>query len=226
MKVVLVEDNNVLQKSIEKVLIQEGHAVRCFSDGEEALTFLCEEKAAVDVAIIDYMLPGMDGVTLISHMRKEHVATPVLMLTARSELSDKVHSLTSGADYYLTKPFEFDELLACLTALYRRPKNYQPRVVDVASGISFNTDTRVIRGEKKSVLLTPAEAGILEHLLRNRGTTLSQHDLYEHVFDFAKENWSNTIEVHIKNLRKKLTPIAHENLIKTVRGIGYRMEIQ
>lgn len=224
MKLVLVEDNNVLQKSIEKVLIQEGHSVRCFNEGTEAFAFLSVEKDAVDIAIIDYMLPGMDGVLIIKRMREKGIMTPVLMLTARGDVRDKVYGLGSGADYYLTKPFEFEELLACLAALYRRPKEYQATTYAIVAGTTFNADTHVLRGEGASTLLTPAESGILEHLLRNRGKTLSQQDIYEHVFDFAKENWSNTIEVHIKNLRKKLLTTTHENIIKTVRGMGYRME--
>lgn len=225
MKIVVVEDNKTLQKSIEKVLLQEGHSVQCFDDGLAAKIFLCVEKDAIDVAIIDYMLPRMDGVTIISEMRKEGVTTPVLMLTARGEVSDKVRGLTIGADYYLTKPFEFDELLACLAALHRRPKQYQASLVEVTHGTLLDIDKRMLSSSQTNVALTPAETGILEHLLRNKGKTLTQQDIYEHVFDFAKENWSNTIEVHIKNLRKKLSSVTHEHIIKTIRGVGYRVEV-
>jgi len=224
MKIVVVEDNEILAKSIAKVLSQEGHSVRIFGDGLEARGFLIVEKDAIDLAIVDYMLPGMDGVTLIEEIRKEGVVIPILMLTARGEVNDKVLGLKSGADYYLTKPFEFDELLACIGALYRRHPGYQPETIVILPGLTFDTETRTVNKDDTLIPLTPTEASILEYLLRNRGKTISQYELSEHVFDFAKENWSNTIEVHIKNLRKKLTYKQYENPIKTIRGLGYRLE--
>ena len=224
MKIVIVEDNEILAKSITKVLTKEGHTVRSFADGLEARSFIIVEKGAIDLAIVDYMLPGMDGVTLIEEIRHEGVVTPILMLTARDQVKDKVHGLKSGADYYLTKPIEFDELLACIEALHRRPAEYQKEVITIAPGLEFSLETRTVKKGEESIPLTPTEAGILEYLVRNRGKTISQHELGERVFDFAKENWSNTIEVHIKNLRKKLTQPLYENPIKTIRGLGYRME--
>jgi DNA-binding response OmpR family regulator len=225
MKIVVVEDNEILAKSIAKVLVAEGHAARCFSDGREAYSFLMIEKGAVDLAIVDYMLPGMDGVSLIAALREAGVSIPFLMLTARSDVHDKVRGLKSGADYYLTKPFEFDELLACIEALRRRPEQYQQSILEIAPKLTFLPDTHTLVKEGVVVPLTPTEAGILEYLLRNRGKIISQHELSEHVFDFAKENWSNTVEVHIKNIRKKLAHPSYENPIKTIRGRGYRMEI-
>lgn len=224
MKIVVVEDNEILAKSIVKVLTQEGHSVKHFGDGLEALSFMIVEKNAIDIAIVDYMLPGMDGVSLIEALRSEGVTLPILMLTARSDVRDKVNGLRSGADYYLTKPFEFDELLACIGALHRRPLQYQTESITITPWLTFNLETRTIQKEGGDVGLTQTEAGILVYLLRNRGKTVSQFELSEHVFDFAKENWSNTIEVHIKNLRKKLQYKEYENPIKTVRGLGYRVE--
>ncbi len=225
MKIVVVEDNEILAKSIAKVLVAEGYAARCFSDGREAYSFLMIEKGAVDLAIVDYMLPGMDGVSLIAALREAGVTIPFLMLTARSDVSDKVHGLKSGADYYLTKPFEFDELLACIEALRRRPEQYQRTILEIAPHLTFEYDTHTVRKDGVVVSLTPTEGGILEYLLRNRGKIISQHELSEHVFDFAKENWSNTVEVHIKNIRKKLSHASYENPIKTIRGRGYCVEI-
>lgn len=225
MKIIVVEDNEILAKSIAKVLTAEGHAVRTFGDGKEARTFMLVERGAIDLAIVDYMLPGIDGVTLIKELRDEGMTTPFLMLTARTEVGDKVRGLNSGADYYLTKPFEFDELLACIAALRRRPARYEREEMTIAPNLVYVGDTHTVHCDDTVVALTPTESSILEYLLRNRGKTVSQHELSEHVFDFAKENWSNTIEVHIKNLRKKLTNRQHDDPIKTVRGLGYRVEV-
>lgn len=223
MKVVLVEDNQTLQKSIVKVLTDQGHSVQVFSDGESARKWLMVEHAAVDVCIFDYMLPELDGQMLTSLLRSSNITTPVLMLTARDTIQDKVAGLESGADYYLTKPFEFDELLVCLKVLHRRPQTYQVEEVEIAPEITCNLHTHTVSVAEENILLTPTEFSILEYLIRHRGTPVSQHELYEHVFDFAKENWSNTIEVHVKNLRKKLQIKNYENPIKTVRGIGYTL---
>ncbi len=223
MKIVLVEDNQTLQKSIAKVLIDKGHRVQVFSDGESALKWLMVEHETVDVCIFDYMLPELDGVSLTSLLRAANIAIPILMLTARDTLSDKVAGLESGVDYYLTKPFEFDELLVCLKVLYRRPLTYQVEEVEIAPLTTCNLHNHSVSVVGKDILLTPTEFLILEYLIRHRGMPVSQHELYEHVFDFAKENWSNTIEVHIKNLRKKLQIKEYDNPIKTLRGVGYTL---
>lgn len=223
MKIVLVEDNQTLQKSIAKVLTDKGHCVQAFSDGESARQWLMVEHAAVDVCIFDYMLPELDGVALTSLLRSANITTPVLMLTARDTVRDKVAGLESGADYYLTKPFEFDELLVCLKVLHRRPLTYQVEEVEIAPKTTCNLNNHTVSVAEEEMLLTPTEFSILEYLIRHRGTPVSQQQLYEHVFDFAKENWSNTIEVHVKNLRKKLQIKEYENPIKTVRGVGYTL---
>lgn len=221
MKIVLVEDNEVLAKSIVGVLEEEGHTVKRFGDGLDARSFLLVERDAIDIAIVDFMLPGVDGVTLIRELRAEGVTVPILMLTARGEIRDKVYGLESGVDYYLTKPFEFEELLACLKALRRRSPQYQKEQVAITSYLTFDTHMHVLIKGEEVIPLTPTESGILEQLLRNRGNAMSQHELGERVFDFAKEHWSNTIEVHIKNLRKKMHYEEYENPIKTIRGRGY-----
>ena len=223
MKIVLVEDNQTLQKSITKVLTDKGHHVQAFSDGESARKWLMVEHKGVDVCIFDYMLPELDGASLTSLLRASHIATPILMLTARDTLSDKVAGLESGVDYYLTKPFEFDELLVCLKVLLRRPLTYQVEEVEIAPDTTCNLHNHTVSVAGKNTLLTPTEFSILEYLIRHRNTPVSQHELYEHVFDFAKENWSNTIEVHVKNLRKKLQIKDYENPIKTIRGVGYTL---
>lgn len=223
MKIVLVEDNQTLQKSIAKVLTDTGHSIQAFSDGESARKWLMVEHASVDVCIFDYMLPELDGASLTALLRSSNITTPVLMLTARETVNDKVAGLESGADYYLTKPFEFDELLVCLKVLHRRPLTYQAEEVEIAPETTCNLNNHTVSVRGENILLTPTEFSILEYLIRHRGTPVPQHELYEHVFDFAKENWSNTIEVHVKNLRKKLHLQEHENPIKTVRGVGYTL---
>ena len=224
MKIVVVEDNQTLQKSLKEVLGAQGHNVQCFSDGASAKAFMMVEHAGVDVCIVDYMLPELDGISLIKILREAGVATPMLMLTARDSVEDKVLWLESGADYYLTKPFEFAELLACLKVLYRRPDGYQEESVEIAPGLTFDMGRRVLLRGSYAAALTPTEFRILEYLVRHRGQTVPQTELYEHVFDFAKENWSNTIEVHIKNLRKKIQSENYENPIQTIRGAGYTLQ--
>lgn len=223
MKVVLVEDNQTLQKSITKVLTDKGYSVQVFYDGESARKWLMLEHTTVDVCIFDYMLPELDGVALTTLLREAGINTPVLILTARDTIQDKVTGLESGADYYLTKPFEFDELLVCLKVLHRRPPTYQVEKVEIAPDTTCNLSNHTVSVAGENILLTPTEFAILEYLIRQRGTPVAQHELYEHVFDFAKENWSNTIEVHVKNLRKKLQIKDYENPIKTVRGVGYTL---
>jgi DNA-binding response OmpR family regulator len=223
MKVVLVEDNQTMQQSIAKVLIDKGHYVKVFSDGESARKWLMVEHATVDVCIFDYMLPLLDGMSLTLLLRSAHITIPVLMLTARDTIRDKVAGLENGADYYLTKPFEFEELLACLKVLHRRPRTYQVAEVEVAPEIMCNLSNHTLVVAGKETPLTLTEFSILEYLIMHRSAPVSQHELYEHVFDFAKENWSNTIEVHVKNLRKKLQIKNHENPIKTIRGVGYTL---
>ena len=224
MKIVVVEDNRVLQDSIKKVLTDEGHFVEVFGDGESARRFCMVEREALDLLIVDYMLPELDGVELITALRKEGMSTPIIMLTAKGEVRDKVTGLQSGADYYLTKPFAFDELLACIGVMRRRPPNYQSEQCEIQAGLAVDFTLHQFQKDGEIVQLTPTEYSILECLLRHRGHPVSQHEIGEHVFDFAKENWSNTIEVHIKNLRKKLERDKYENPIKTIRGVGYTLE--
>lgn len=223
MKIVIVEDNETLRLSIESVLKHEGHLVKGFGNGHDARQFLLVEHVSVDVAIIDYLLPELDGVSLIHTLRTEGVTFPILMLTAKGEISDKVRGLQSGADYYLTKPFALEELLACIDALYRRPSNYQGECAKINEAVTYRHDTHELTKMGERVSLTHAEAGILEYLIRHSNQPCSQQTIYDAVFDFAKENWSNTVEVHIKNLRKKLAHPDYEDPIKTIRGVGYTL---
>jgi DNA-binding response OmpR family regulator len=204
-------------------LTDKGHSVQVFYDGESARKWLMLEHTTVDVCIFDYMLPELDGAALTTLLRAAGINTPVLILTARDTIQDKVAGLESGADYYLTKPFEFDELLVCLKVLHRRPPTYQVEKVEIALDTTCNLSNHTVSVAGENIPLTPTEFAILEYLIRRRGTPVAQHELYEHVFDFVKENWSNTIEVHVKNLRKKLQIKDYENPIKTVRGIGYTL---
>lgn len=223
MKIVVVEDNQTLQTSIKKVLADEGHFVEVFSDGESARKFCLTERDAIDLMIVDYMLPELDGVALIKAVREAELTTPIIMLTAKSTVEDKVTGLSGGADYYLTKPFAFEELFACMTALRRRPNIFQGDESLIQDGLVCNLIRRQVKKDGETIALTPTEFGILEQLILHKGNPVSQQALAEHVFDFAKENWSNTIEVHVKNLRKKLERNNYENPIKTIRGVGYTL---
>jgi DNA-binding response OmpR family regulator len=172
------------------------------------------------------MLPLKDGFSICKEVRSHSVDTPVLMLTAKGEMEDRVKGLTIGADDYLVKPFAFEELLARVRSLLRRPKQSIQLTLQISPDISVNLAAHVVIKDGMEIPLTPKEFSLLEFLIRHKNQAVTQQAIFDHVFDFAKENWSNTVEVHIKNLRKKLFPIANESPLKTVRGVGYRLELQ
>ena len=226
MKILIVEDNRNLAKSIERVLKQESFSVAHFVDGLEAEKYWLASRSEIDLVILDIQLPGKDGFKVCQAIRGQGLSTPVIMLTAKSELEDKVKGLQIGADDYLTKPFNFEELLARIQALLRRPKELKKEKMQLTKDIYFDSSARKVTKNEAEISLTPKEFEILEFLVQHKNEAISQQKIFDHCFDFAKENWSNTIEVHIKNLRKKLFTNDDEKILKTVRGIGYRLEIK
>jgi len=187
----------------------------------EALTALLTSRDEYDLVILDRMLPGKDGVSVCTFWRASGVVTPVLMLTALSTTDDKVDGLDAGADDYLAKPFAFKELLARVHALLRRPKQSFPDILTFKD-ISINTTSRTVTHKNKPISLTLKEFMVLEYLMRNADKVVTRDELYSHAWDFADSSFSNTVDVHIKNLRKKI----HDNakIIQTIRGVGYKME--
>lgn len=221
MKVLIVEDNQKLAANIKEGLEQEGFAVDCIYDGLIAEKRLLINRNDYDVVILDIMLPGKDGVAVCHSWREQDVKVPILMLTARDATDDKVKGLNSGADDYLAKPFAFEELLARIRALLRRPSVTEKTILQLGD-ITLDTVSRRVEKDLKEVILTLKEYMVLEYLMRNPNKVITRDALYDHAWDYADTSFSNTVNVHIKNLRQKL----HDNgeHIQTIRGVGYKME--
>ena len=221
MKILVVEDNVKLAENLKQGLTQEGYAVDVINEGLSAERRILINRDEYDLVILDRMLPGKDGMSICKEWRQNEVVVPVLMLTALDTTDDKVVGLDAGADDYLAKPFAFKELLARIHALLRRPKKVSPIILS-SGDININTTTRIVTYKNKPVSLTLKEFMVLEYLISNLGKVITRDDLYSHAWDFADSSFSNTVDVHIKNLRKKI----HDNgkIIQTVRGVGYKME--
>lgn len=218
MKVLVVEDEETLNKVITKRLKKENYSVDSAFDGQEALELFA--VAQYDVLVVDVMMPKLDGFTLVKRLRAKGDTTPVLFLTARDSLDDKVTGLDAGGDDYLVKPFEFPELLARLRALLRRNYKATSNIIGVAD-LTMDTSTRRVCRAGQDIELTAKEYAILECLLRSAGSVLSRGQIQEHVWDFSYEGASNMIDVYINNLRRKIDKGHDVKLIQTVRGMGY-----
>ena len=219
MRVLIIEDEPELRAQIADTLRQQNYTVDTAGDGVTGLERACTEP--YDLLILDIMLPVQDGFAVLREMRAEQVATPVLMLTARVEVEDRVRGLDLGADDYLLKPFSMAELLARIRALLRRSHTQASPLLTVGD-IHLDTGTREVTRSGQPVSLTPKEFALLEFLLYNRNRAISRFNLAEHVWGDAFDPFtmSNTIDVHIRNLRRKVDDQAGE-VIVTVRGIGY-----
>ncbi|MEI8175032.1 MAG: response regulator transcription factor [bacterium] len=221
MKILVVEDNTKLAENLKQGLMQEGYAVDIIEDGLVAERRILINHDEYDLVVLDRMLPGKDGVSVCNSWRENEIVIPILMLTALDTTDDKVRGLNAGADDYLAKPFAFKELLARVKALLRRPKQSSP-IVLTHKDISINTTERVVTYKNKPISLTLKEFMVLEYLMRNPNKVITRDDLYSHAWDFADSSFSNTVDVHIKNLRKKI--FDNGKIIQTIRGVGYKME--
>ena len=223
MRILIVEDDERLARVMQRVLRQEHFDVDLATDGEAGLEAAL--TGIYNALIVDWMLPVKDGVQLIRELRAEQIATPVLMLTARGELPQRVQGLDAGADDYLGKPFAFEELLARLRALTRRAERpiLATRIVIGAVTIDLSAHT-VVRGDTP-IELSPREFALLETLARNRGAVLSRDQLLERVWGYEADPQGNIVDLYIHYLRRKLDPdgVDAEPLIRTVRGSGYVM---
>jgi len=220
MRVLLVEDEARIADFIRKGLSEYGYAVDSAGDGEEALDWL--DAAEFDIIILDVMLPLRDGVDVCRELRARGVQTPVIMLTARDAIEDRVRGLDSGADDYLVKPFAFSELLARLRALTRR----QPAVLGSPlrmGDLTLDTATRQASRQGNTIPLTTKEYTLLEYLLRHPHQVLTRTMIAERVWNYDFDNATNVIDVHIRNLRRKIDDPFPMKLIHTVRGAGYRI---
>jgi two-component system, OmpR family, response regulator len=218
MRVLVVEDEIKLGKAVKRGLEQEGYAVDLVHDAEDGQTYA--ETEEYDMIVLDRMLPdGRDGLDICRKLRQNGNTTPVLMLTARDAISDRVQGLDDGADDYLIKPFSFDELIARLRALKRRPKE----VIDAElqfGNIIINTTAKSVIKAGKAVQLSRKEYALLEYLAHHPGQTMSKDQIINHVWDFDSDILPNTVEVFIRSLRKKIGA----DTIETIRGFGYRIK--
>ncbi|MDD2389020.1 MAG: response regulator transcription factor [Desulfobacterales bacterium] len=220
MKILIVDDESSLRKQLHQSLESQRYIVETARDGEAAFNRLFE--TAFDLIIMDIMMPKMDGLTVLEEARKAGIKTPVLMLTAKGDVADRVRGLDIGADDYLAKPFSLGELLARIRALLRRSGSQAESVLQVLD-LQLDTVSRAVTKGKAPIELTHREFCILEFLLYNKNRVVSRFSLAEHVWgdDFDPFNMSNFMDVHIKNLRHKIGDSGQGNMIRTIRGVGY-----
>ena len=218
MRILLVEDEKDLAGIIKQGLEEAGYAVDMAHDGEEGLYMA--ETYPVDAVVLDIMLPLMDGIEVLKRLRKKGVTTPVILLTARDALLDKIKGLDTGADDYLTKPFVFDELLARIRSLLRRKATVKEAVIRVAD-LEVDTASHQVKRAGKSVPLSAKEYSLIEFLAYRRGNVVSRTDIVEHIYNEEAEMDSNVVDVYINYLRNKIDRDHRKKLIHTVRGAGY-----
>ena len=219
MRELVVEDEPTMLSALSDALTHERLTVDTALDGRDALSRVHIEQA-YDLVLLDLMMPHMDGLTFLRTIRSEGYAVPVLVLTARDLTNDKVAGLDAGADDYLTKPFDLDELLARVRALLRRNGNRKTSVLR-AGEVELDTVTHVCRAQGTTVALATKEEQLLEYLLRNQGRIVPREELEDHLWDAKASLWSDTLRTHVRYLRAKLDTDPEHPLITTVRGLGY-----
>src|SRR5215212_11956464 len=221
MRILIIEDERKISANIKRALEEEGYAVDAAYTGREGLDWAM--SAHYDVILLDILLPEMDGIAVCKELRVLDNRTPILMLTARDRVENRVKGLDAGADDYLVKPFVLEELLARIRALTRRgPDSPKSPVLQIAD-LTLDTLTRRVRRGNKSIDLTAKEYAVLECLMREPDRVLTRSQIAEHVWSYDVINHSNVVDVYIKNLRRKIDDSAESRLIHTVRGAGYRI---
>ena len=218
MRILIIEDDRKLCDSLKFQLEKEGILTDLCYDGEDGLDYI--RQRTHDLVLLDRMLPSMDGLTVLEKIRAEGISTPVILVTALGELSDKITGLNQGADDYLVKPFAFEELSARIRVMLRKPEKEKSSVCSVAD-LHVHLDTRrVFRGEKE-ITLSSREFAVLRYLIQNAGIVLSREKLEQHIWNYDYAGGSNVIDVYIRYLRKKIDEGFEPKLIHTVRGAGY-----
>ena len=225
MRILVIEDEPKIARAIKKGLEQETFAVDVCMDGDEGLRFALDEP--YDVIILDRMLPSKDGVTVCKELRLAGNKTPILFLTAKDKVADRVDGLNAGADDYLIKPFAFEELLARVRTLLRRPSQLVSPVLS-CDNLTLNTQTFEVLRDKKSIQLTQREFSLLEYLLRHRNQIVTKDTIIAHVWNYDADVLPNTVEVYVGYLRNKVDkPFKkHVPLIHTIRGFGYKLGVK
>jgi len=220
MRILLIEDEKNLANIIKKGLQEEGYSVDVAYDGEEGL-YMAENLPA-DVIVLDIMLPKLDGLAILKTIRKKGIKTPVILLTAKDAVLDKIKGLDTGADDYLTKPFEFGELLARIRALFRRIGEQKSPVI-IIDDLEINTASHKVKRAGKKIDLSPREYAILEYLAYNKDRVLTRIEITEHIYDESFDLDSNIVDVYINYLRTKIDKDSEKKLIHTIRGTGYML---
>ncbi|BDX08508.1 response regulator transcription factor [Planctobacterium marinum] len=222
MRILVVEDDSAVAGFLNKGLAESGHNVDVASEGKQGLFLATTEQ--YDAIVLDRMLPGVDGITILNTLRASEIKTPVLILSAKNKVDDKVKGLRSGADDYLTKPFAFEELLARLDILVAR--SMQTDVKDTklrAFDLELDLLTREVNRGTQNIELQSKEFRLLEYMLRNKGQVITRTMLLEHVWDYHFDPQTNVIDVHISRLRQKIDKGFEHSIIETIRGAGYRI---
>lgn len=221
MRILVVEDEKKTASFIRKALQADGFAVDVLHDGAEAVAAL--PQTAFDVVVLDIMLPGLDGLSVVRYWRERGIRTPVLLLTARGEVSERVAGLDAGADDYLCKPFALDEFLARVRALARRGAESVSTVLQVAD-LTLDTTTRAVRRGATAIELSPREYRLLEFLMRSAGRICGRMAIVEKVWDYDFDPGSNLVDVYVMRLREKIDAGFERKLLRTVRGVGYTLQ--
>jgi DNA-binding response OmpR family regulator len=225
MRILIVEDEHKIAGAIKRGLEQETYAVDVAYDGDEGLSSALTDE--YDVIILDRMLPGLlDGAEICKEIRAQNIRTPILMLTAKDKIGDRVEGLNAGADDYLVKPFAFEELLARIRALLRRPQDHVGNVLAL-DDLSLDTGNYEVKRTGRKIQLSQREYALLEYLMRNQNRILSKANIISHVWDYDADILPNTLEVYIGYLRAKIErPFRGPDLIHTVRGFGYKLSVE
>ncbi len=221
MRILVVEDEKLLNEMITKTLAKEGYSVdNCF-DGEDALHYL--KMGEFDAVVMDIMMPKINGLEVVKRMRAANDATPVIFLTARDSIEDRVSGLDAGAEDYLVKPFAFAELLARIRAMTRKRTGNETNEFSVGD-LVLNTKTKAVRRGEHTIALTAKEYEILEYMIHNKGIILSREKIENHVWNFDYSGGTNVVDVYIRYLRKKIDDPYEKKLIHTIRGFGYVLD--
>ncbi len=221
MRLLVVEDEQKVASFIQQGLSEEGHAVDVAYDGEMGLTMALDRVH--DLIILDLSLPKQDGLAVLQAVRQAGIKTPILLLTVRANIEDKVLGLDAGADDYLTKPFAFEELVARVRALLRRHAAAAPPVLQIAD-VTLDPARRTVTQDGETIDLTPREFTLLDYFMRNPGRVLTRTMIAEHVWDYHFDTSTNVIDVYVNYLRKKIDADREQKLIRTVRGAGYVLQ--
>lgn len=223
MRILVIEDEQKLSNNIKQGLLESGFAVDQAFDGEEG-QYLAESED-YDAIVLDIMLPKIDGVSLCKELRKKQIKTPILMLTAKSRLDDKVEGLDAGADDYLTKPFEFAELKSRINALLRRSHNQAETVITIGD-LVVDPKSHKVERNNNVISLTAKEFAILEFLARHKDEVVTRTQILEHTWDYNFDSMSNIVDVFVATLRKKIDGESKKKLLHTVRGVGFKLSEQ